>query len=89
MKVSYMPVYKTVIYAGEELIVPDWVKFIATNSDGSIWGYSQQPTFVPNEMFDPKEEGGKWWGENYKTILGYAQLADTAPKNTLAALSKD
>ena len=40
MKVIYMPVYKTVIYAGEELVVPDWVKFIATNSDGGIWGYS-------------------------------------------------
>jgi hypothetical protein len=39
MKVIYMPVYKAVIYAGEELVVPDWVKFIATNSDGGIWGW--------------------------------------------------
>ena len=89
MKVIYMPVYKTVIYAGEELVVPDWVKFIATNSDGGIWGYSQQPTFLPNTVFDPKDKGGKWLEKNYKTILGYAQLVDTAPENTLVVLSKD
>ena len=87
MKVIYMPVYQTVIYAGEELVVPDWVKFIATNSDGGIWGYSQQPIFLPNTVFDPKDKGGKWWEKNYKTILGYAQLVDTAPENTLVVLS--
>lgn len=88
MKVIYMPVYKTVVYAGEEIVVPDWVEFIATNSDGGIWGYSQRPIFLPSGMFDPKKEGGEWWDKNYKTILGYAQLVDTVPENTLVALSE-
>ena len=89
MQIIYKPIYKTVTYAGEEIVVPVWVEFIATNSDGGVWGYSQRPTFVPNRMFDPKEEGGKWLGENYKTILGYAQLVATAPENTLIAFSED
>ena len=89
MQVIYKPIYKTVKYAGEEIVVPTWVEFIATNSDGGVWGFSQRPTFLPNKTFDPKKEGGEWWNENYKTILGYAQLADTVPENTLIALSED
>ena len=84
MQVIYKPIYKTVKYAGEEIVVPTWVEFIATNSDGGVWGFSQRPTFVPNRMFDPKEEGGKWLGENeppqnYRRADGLDQAALSNP----------
>lgn len=89
MEIIYKPLYKAVVYAGEEIYVPDWVGFIATNSDGGIWGYSERPTFIPNQMFDPKTDGGGWRSSAYKTILGYAKLGDTAPENSLMALSQE
>lgn len=87
MKFVYAPIYKKAIYAGEEIAVPDWVQFIATQSNGGVWGYGQRPTFIPNQLFDPKAEGGQWVAEGYKTILGYARLGDTAPEDSLLELS--
>lgn len=34
---------KTINYRGEEYIVEDWVKFVATDSDGGIYGYENKP----------------------------------------------
>lgn len=34
---------KTVDYCGKQYNVPDWVKFIATDSDGAIFGYEEKP----------------------------------------------
>ena len=30
-------------YRGAGLIIPKWVRFIAMDSDGSVWGYEEQP----------------------------------------------
>lgn len=35
---------KTVNYRGKQYTVPDWVKFIATDLNGSIFGYEMKPT---------------------------------------------
>lgn len=34
---------KTVKYQGKEFEVSDWVNFIATDEDGSIWGFENKP----------------------------------------------
>lgn len=30
-------------YYGSELVIPPWVRFIAMDSDGSVWGYTTRP----------------------------------------------
>lgn len=42
-------------YRGAGLIIPKWVRFIAMDSDGSVWGYEEQP-----EM--STAENGEWDG---------------------------
>ena len=34
---------KTITYRGLEIEVPDWAKFVATDSDGSLWVFERSP----------------------------------------------
>lgn len=43
-------------YYGAELVIPEWVQFIAMDSDGSVWGYEEQPEAV---MDDEWTTGGR------------------------------
>ena len=42
---------KTVNYRGKQYTVPDWVKFIATDLNGSIFGYEMKPAIDEKEDF--------------------------------------
>ena len=35
---------KTIEYRGRQYRVPVWVKFVATDEDGAVYGYSEKPT---------------------------------------------
>ncbi len=34
---------KHVVFEGRMYKVPDWVKYIARDADGSVWGYKDKP----------------------------------------------
>jgi len=46
---------KCVCYRGEAFAVPEWVRFVATEFSGEIWGFENKPVL---EM-----EDGVWYNE--------------------------
>lgn len=46
-------------YRGAGLIIPKWVRFIAMDSDGSVWGYEEQPEVNTAEDGEWATVGGR------------------------------
>ena len=55
-----LPTYKEVWYFGLKLVVPNWVKCIATDKCGEIWGY---------ETIDIFTRGNSWNCNSYSEIV--------------------
>jgi hypothetical protein len=51
---------KYVTYFGQELIVPDWTKYIATNLDGKVYAYNNSmPAFISRRRWIQNVNDGK------------------------------
>lgn len=37
---------KKINYYGQEIEVPDYAKYVATDSDGEVWWYAEKPTII-------------------------------------------
>lgn len=35
---------KLIVYREEEYQVPNWVKYVATDENGVVWGYEEKPS---------------------------------------------
>lgn len=54
---------KIVEYFGMQIIVPEWVKWLAVDEDGELYGYECEPDISVNEGWDEwySEEGKSRW----------------------------
>lgn len=69
MKLKITQEMKTVTYFGNDLLVPNWVKFIATDEDGEVCGYSHEPEY----------DDGVWTCEHFDQRSCKIGNADTTP----------
>ena len=60
---------KSIKYMGREYEVPDWARFIATDSDGDISVFELRP-----EISEEDEDGNGWWVRFGHRHMGRAML---------------
>lgn len=51
---------KTVEYFGMQIVVPEWVKWLAVDGDGKLFGYECEPDILVNEDWD------EWYSQEGK-----------------------
>lgn len=59
MTLVELPKTKTVDYFGLQLIVPHSINFIATDSDGEIYGFKNEPSAIG--YWEPDDDDGQDW----------------------------
>ena len=55
-------VHKEVSYKGLTLVVPEFIKYIATDSSGEIWGFNYEPAYTSDD---------DWWSSCADNASGH------------------
>lgn len=67
-----------VAYFGQEVLVHKWANWIATDYDGMMYEFRQEPEFEYGEWNSKCSTGPNNWAH-----IGQADLEDTQPADTL------
>lgn len=66
---------KKVFAFGLDLEVEDWVKFLAVDLDGEVWGFDIKPEVIDEQYWGTgKEEGKAQWYEDLGCMKNFTLM---------------